>query len=379
MNRALKVGVNLVFLRPGVVGGVETYVLALLERMARLDEVELHAFCAASAEKMLAGIPGVRVHTVMGSSYSVARRLWTENVILRSALNGMDVVLSPGNFGLPSLPARIPQVAIIHDLQHLALPQHFTWKTRFARAALYAVTVRRCAHLVTISEFTRDEVIHHLRVAPERITAVPSGVSAVRLPSPAEVSEVRRKYALSEPYVYYPALDAPHKNHRVLLGALARLPEGQGGRQLVLSGRQGAYWEVIAREARDRGVADRVHHLGFIPYADVRAVLCGSSALVFPSEFEGFGLPILEAQCLGVPVIAADIAASREVAADGALLIEPRDERAWVAALGRAFGDGEPLGGLVAKGRANVERFSWERCAQGIVDVLRDVVNRRRA
>jgi glycosyltransferase involved in cell wall biosynthesis len=169
---------------------------------------------------------------------------------------------------------------------------------------------------------------------------------------------------------------APHKNHAVLVRAFSELrdmcsdPPG-----LVLTGKRGPAWADVRREIDRLRVADLVRDLGYNPYDDVLAVLAGSQALAFPSLYEGFGLPVLEAQQLSIPVLASAIPSLCEVGGDGALYIAPSEPTAWARAILRATTHHESQQTLISAGRANARRFSWDSCAAQTFDVLRRAID----
>jgi glycosyltransferase involved in cell wall biosynthesis len=294
----VKLALSLLSLRPGQVGGAETYVRKLLEHLPaaagpgdRLVVVMDRDVAAALAT------PGwERVVAPVSARALVAERIleattpWRARAI-EAVLAGVaaDVTLFPQQ---SIFPARAPgrTVMTIVDVQHLELPELIPLAERVFRAAVYPRSMARADRLVAISEFTRRTVIERCGVAPEKVVTVPLGYE------PRNASAVAPTDRVTGPYLYYPAATFAHKNHATLIRAWATLHRsGAVPAKLVFTGMQTPAWKGLARLARALGVADDVVHLGFLPFAEARRVYAGAEAIVFPSRYEGFGIPVLEA------------------------------------------------------------------------------------
>ncbi len=364
----IRVLVNLVYLRPGAVGGSEIYCRELLTALAARDDLQLEVACLASAAESLQPL-GLRLHTVRGGDYSLKTRLLAENRDIARLASGADVLFSPANFGLLR-PIRTPQVVTIHDLQHRHLPEFFTARKRLERDLMFRWTLRTAQRVIAISEFTRQDLLSAYAPPEDRVATVLEGVRLGVRPTAAAVEDARTRYGLVGPFFVFPATDNRHKNHATLVRALARLGPGRGV-TLVFTGHRTGLYDAIESEARALGVGDHVRHLGLVPHADVFNLLAGADALVFPSRFEGFGLPILEAMYCGTPVLAADAASIPEVAGGAALLLSPTDEGAWADAMQRVLEEPALCARLREAGALNLQRFSWDRCADETAALLR--------
>jgi glycosyltransferase involved in cell wall biosynthesis len=368
----MRIGFNLLYLRPGKVGGSEVYARELLAAFARRSGNLLTAYCWPNAADSLKR-PGVDVVEAASGDFSQRGRLLAENLGLATLLrrHPVDVLFSPANFCAPLLPHGVPQVATIHDLQHVHLPANFSRAQRLFRTLLFALTTRRCRELIAISEFTRQDVSRNLGVPSDRITTILEGVDRAAAPSEAEKGRVRTAWKLPETYFHYPAMLAPHKNHGLLVEALA-LARQRSGRdlRLIFTGDPTDGLPRLMALAERAGVASFVRHLGFVPRGDVLPILAGARALLFPSSFEGFGLPILEANQCSVPVLASTAASIPEVAGDAAILLPPGAPGPWADAMVQVLDDGLHAK-LVSRGLHNVARFSWDRCAEETERVLR--------
>ena len=371
----MRIGVNLAYLRPSAVGGSEVYVRALIGELARNPDVVVTAYCWEFAAEALRTLPGLSVRIVCKADFRQVRRFVIENFKLAPMLthDRVDVLFSPANYGAPLLPVGIPQVATIHDLQHESHPGNFALTQRLARAVFVRATIQRCKRVIAISEFTREDLLERYRLRRDKVVTVHEGVDRLSPPTERERRRVRRDYGLTRGYLYYPASMAPHKNHSLLADVMKRLAVNGQSLDLVLTGARTETYVVFMEKVRREGLAGRVRHLGFVPREDVFCLMADAEALVFPSEFEGFGLPLLEAMQCGTPVVAARRASIPEVVGDAAILLEPQDVGGWVNAIKRLLADRAYRGGLVEKGYGNVLRFSWQRCAEETLAVFRDV------
>ena len=271
------------------------------------------------------------------------------------------------------LPSELPTIATIHDLSVLLHPQ---WHPA-DRVAYYERSfhegLRQCGHLLAVSEFTRQEVIRVLNVAPDRITCTPLGVRADLRPLDARaLGETVRRLGLPAQYLLFVGTIEPRKNPLMLMRAYCDLPgEVRERCRLVLAGswgwNAGEFAEYYEREARHRGVV----HLGYVPDGDLAAIYGAARALVFPSFYEGFGLPPLEMMACGGAVLASTAGAVAEVVGQRAHLIAADDLSGWRDAMRRIISDDDWQRVLRQGVRERAAEFSWKRCAQQTLCVYR--------
>jgi glycosyltransferase involved in cell wall biosynthesis len=373
--RKVRVGVGLSYLRPGHVGGSEVYIRELCRRLLDLDDVHLVLFGhPETCRAFESDAPYETVSLGGNQKYSLLVRLWHENFVMRRLVrkHRIDVLFFPGNYCAPFLLSRVPQVATVHDLQHLALPHLFGWRERAMRSLMFRMTFARSSKIIAISEFTRSDILARYRLRSDKVVAVLEGFDNRGAPPENVVLSVCKKHDIKRPYFIYPATDNEHKNHSVLLRAMAHNShELCRHADLVFTGQKSKRWLSLEREADRLGVRDNVNHLGFVSRDDVWGLMGGATALAFPSLFEGFGLPLLEAMVCGTPVVASGEAAMAEVMGDAGVLASARDPKAWSEALQSLLPGGRPRVPLVQLGYRNLQRFSWEHCAQQTAAVLR--------
>jgi glycosyltransferase involved in cell wall biosynthesis len=338
------VAVPLLTLVPGRLGGSETYVRELLRGLGRVGAHEYRVVLPPIARDRAEGLPS-DIATEYRSSASTPGRLLAIGLALsrqgalRRHVAGADVVHFPLTIELPR--TELPTVVTLHDLQHLDLPELFPRAERAFRRVAWHTSLRRATRVLAVSGFARDRAIARLGLDPSRIDVVPLGVDHDRL-RPGTVER--------EPFLLYPARPWKHKNHERLFAAFALVRRERPQLRLVLTGGGGF-----------RRLPDGVEWRGQVGTDELVSLLQRAAALVFPSLYEGFGLPPLEAMACGCPVASSNAAALPEVVGDAALLFDPRDPRAIARAVLELLEDSEPW---VERGIARAARFSWDRTAR---------------
>jgi glycosyltransferase involved in cell wall biosynthesis len=258
-------------------------------------------------------------------------------------------------------------VTVFHDLQHKRHPEYFRWfDLPFWRVLLWAAA-HRSARLIAVSEATRADLIRYYKLAERRITVIPHGVAA-------EFFELRRERP--EPMLLCVSTIHPHKNLERLIRAYARRPRTH---RLVLAGMRGFHAAAIESLIARLGIEESVQLTGWIPREKLYALFARADAFVYPSTFEGFGMPVLEALAAGLPTACSEIPPLREVAGEAALLFDPLDGNALARALDRITED-EPLRARLAQaGPERARFFTWENAARRTLDVLLEASGQPRA
>lgn len=367
-----RIGVNLLWLVPGVVGGSEEYTTRLLRALAEQPPPDLHltlfalASFAEAHPDLVAAYPTV---TAQLDGRNKAERVAAEATWLarEAGRRHIDVLHHAGGV-IPPGPAvgRIPAVLTIHDLQPLLLPENFSAVKRRWLATMLPRSARRARVILTPSEPTTRSVVDTLGIPSERVRTVPHGVEAPKPVPAGQLLEVRQRYRLGTDLVLYPAITYPHKDHLTLVRAFARLAADRPDATLVLTGGAGPAEAEVAAAVRASGAGDQVRRTGRIPWSDLDALYELASVVAVPSRFEGFGAPALEAMAAGAPLVAADATALPWVVGDGGLLVPAGDEVAWAEALARLLDDPPERQRLAQAGRARSGDFSWARAGAAL-------------
>lgn len=358
--------------------GVSTYIEQLLRHLwaagGRRTSWTVFAQRDVTAE-WLGAPPGTRVqHSVLPTHRPVPRIFWEQFCAPWHAARSVpDVLFCPLNV-VPMF-APCPTVVTIHDLAFLRFPHHRGVKNEYLRA-MARLSVRRASHVLTVSEFTRREVISLLGVAPEQVTAVPNGRDEQFRAYPREDLEAfRRAKGLPDRFLLCVGTLEPRKNILTLLRAYARVKSAIGI-PLVLAGGRGWEFDATLRQLGELGLGGDVRLTGYVPGDELPLYYAAATAFVYPSLYEGFGLPPLEALSTGTPAVISDAASLREVVGDAGLCVPALDVDALAAALLRVVGD-EPLRqDLRRLGLERSVEFSWRACAERTFEVLRHVAGR---
>jgi alpha-1,3-rhamnosyl/mannosyltransferase len=367
------VAVNLLWCVPGKVGGSEEYVTRALGPMAEeAPDLELTLYALPGFEAAhpdLADQYEVVVAPVDGERRSVrvaVERTWLAAQVRRrrpSLLHHPGGIVAPGS-------GSVPVVLSMHDIQYVAYPEYFgTVKLAWLRRQLPSSLAR--AQVITApSQFVATSLVDAHCVDPARLVVVPHGLPASFAATPFDEGHLRARYRIPGPFLLYPAATYPHKNHLVLLDALAELGDRPELR-LVLTGAPASGEDLVRDAIEHRGLHDRVVRTGRVSDADRDALLRCAEALVFPSRYEGFGAPALEAMAVGTPVLASRETALPEVVGPAGLLLDPDDATAWADAVRSVLDDPALRARLVEAGYERVGMFTAEQSAQALARAYR--------
>ena len=374
MNAALRLGVNALFYLPGEVGGSETYLLETLRALERrADAPDLVLFSNVENDRKLrAAFPRAEVvETGIGATNRFVRIAAEQIALPRFARKArVEVLWSPG-YTAPAFCA-CPQVVSILDMQYKRFPQDVSWLAARAMDALYPAAARRCQAVVSISEFAKGEVVQFLGIRPEKVTVtLLAADSAFGIPDGPPPETVR-----GAPYLLCVAHSYPHKNVGMLVRAYNRIA-GEIPHRLVLVGkaRLGEADVEAALEAAPPGRA--VRFVG-LRRRELIGLYQGADWFVFPSLYEGFGLPVLEAMRAGVPVLTTREASIPEIGGESVRYADGRDEAAFAEALRAAANlpRGEKAQ-LADAARKRSESFTWDASADALWQVVARVAKTR--
>lgn len=362
----VRVGVNLLWCRPGKVGGSEQYLSRQLAGLAMVNDgnVAVTAFAPrgfASAHPELTAVSNSLSITESGSDCANrAGRIVRESTWLAGRTRDMQIVHHGGG----TVPFRTNGATMltVHDVQYLTYPQYFSQTRLRYLAYMMPRSLRRADMIVVPSPYVRDTLVERFAINPENVRVVVHGIESVDV-STIDETPVRERFGLAGvPYFIYPAITHPHKNHRFLVELLAG-PWVRRDEHLLFIGGAGRADDELKALIAARDVSGRVHFTGHVGAADRDALIRGARAVLFPSEYEGFGAPVAEAMTLGVPVVTSDRASLPGVVGSGGIVL-PLSIDAWADIPERVAGQRDLL---VAAGAERALAFTLESSGRDLL------------
>lgn len=358
-------------------GGLGSYTRSLTHGLAAVDPHGDYTlfFSPTAPTTPLAGAEGMR-RVVVPTRNALVRYFATLPLAL--ARERIDVVhvqyAAP-----PFCPARI--VVTIHDLIHERHPEFYPHDMVVKYRAIVPLTVRKAAIVLTISEYSKRDIMHRYCVPPEKIVVAPRTASPafVRLHDQARLAAVRERYGTGEHFILSVGNIERRKNLKTLIAAYVRLRQAEAASaKLVLVGSKGWLHDDVFAAARDSGYVDQLVFTEVVPEEDLAALYNAADLFVYPSLFEGFGLPPLEAMACGTPVVTSNTSSLPEVVGNAALMVGPLDVDGLAGAMSRVLGDPALRARLSAQGLERATLFSWEREARITLDAYRRAMEQDR-
>lgn len=384
----MRIGVDIRGFLTGQQSGIEQYTLKILEHILKIDQQNTYVLFYVSYRDLddrlaalLETIPFLRQ-----SNVEIRKLPWANFPLLLHALwkpldwpkvdricGGLDVMWQPSPRLLP-VSRRCQTVITFHDLVFELFPQFYTWKSRLWQWQMsYPYLARTADRLIAVSQSTRQDLVRLYRVNPSKITVIPEGVDPAYFEpaDPLLIKSLRDKFNITDDYLYYVGSIEPRKNVAAIIRGLGYLKEqGFANIKLVISGGKGWLNEAIFAEVDNLRLETEVIFTGRVTEAEKIAWLQGAKAFVFPSLYEGFGLPVLEALAAGCPVITSKVSSLPEVTGEAAILIDPRNQTEINAALRKISTDPALATDLASAGRRRASQFNWLTAARTTLNVL---------
>lgn len=274
-------------------------------------------------------------------------------------------------------------IAVVHDMAYKAYPETVRKRTRRFLEGSMVKSCKRADHIITVSEFSKRELMKYIPIEEDKISVVSEGVDFDRFHSnysEGEIEQTKKKYNINGKYILYLGTIEPRKNIKRLIEAYALLRQDKRDHfqlpQLILAGGKGWLCDEIYDSVGSLHLDDCVKFLGYVPDDDVPKLLCGAEMFVFPSLYEGFGLPILEAMACGVPVVAADAASLPEVAQDAAVLVDPMDVQCMKDGMAVLLENEIMRNNLKSAGIEHVKKFAWEKTASRYIEICEELLKK---
>ena len=355
--------------------GIGTYVRNVLRHLSRIDHDTEYVVLCRERDCGVAAELGENFRAVPESSptYSVREQLSVPMDLRRERA---DLFHAPHYVLPPLTPCRA--VVTIHDCIHLQFPQYLPHRLgyAYARSALW-LAAHRAARVLTVSEASKRDILRYFSVPAAKVDVIYNAIDERyrQPPSDEEISRVRERYQLNDPYVLYAGNIKPHKNLERLIEAFHLLRRGGlDNVKLLIIGDEISKYATLRRAVHRYKLHKHVRFFGFVPDSTLAVLYRLAGVFVFPSLYEGFGLPPLEAMASGTPVVTSNLSSLPEVVGDAAMLIDPYDPASIEQAMRRVLTEPELREDLRARGLARVNEFSWDRSVRRIHAIYREVL-----
>jgi len=278
-----------------------------------------------------------------------------------------DVVFVPGHYAPPFV--GLPLVITVMDLGYLRFPQHFTKPIYLKLKYWTYFSLKKAAKILAISQATKKDIVKFYKISPQKIVVAPAASSSLKTKvKKEEIEKVKRKYGIESDYILFLGTLKPSKNIEGLIEGFRFL--GVKDLRLVIAGRKGWLYEKIFEKVRNLRLEKKVVFTDFVPEREIFPLMAGASVFILPSFWEGFGIPVLEAMSLGVPVVASNVGSLPEVVGKAGILIDPYKPQDIALGIKKALENKEKL---VKLGYQQVKKFSWEETVKRVVKVLEEV------
>lgn len=313
------------------------------------------------------------VSSRLPTGHAPGRIVWEQCVApVAAARAGLDVLFCPVN--VVPLACPVPSIVTVHDLAFLVYPEAFHAAKRRYLTAMTRLSVQRARRVIAVSAHTRDDLVHHFGVRPERVTVIPNAADARFRPAtdPEAVARFKQANNLPDRFILFVGTLEPRKNLRRLIEAFTLLAADDTATKLVIVGASGWLTSDLAPLVQAHGLTDRITFTGYISDGDLPSWYQAATVFCYPSLYEGFGLPVLEAMACGTPVVTSRASSIPEVTGDAALLVDPTDVPGLARAVQSVLADESRQQEMSEAGIARSHTFSWERTAAAMLDVLRD-------
>jgi glycosyltransferase involved in cell wall biosynthesis len=354
-------------------GGVGVYIYQLIKHLFEVDPANEY-FLIRFGAGQLDVYSNSRAHNIFLPPFKVNRTLGLADIPYASLVHklGLDLVHYPNQFGGAFLPRHIKRVATLHDLTPLLFPHLHPRRRVMGFRLLASASLRRCDRIIVYSANTRRDLLSAAMAAQNAIVNIPLGVNPGLKPGVATDGFVRR-YEITRPYILSVGVLEPRKNHIVLFEMLRHLRQRGEPIDLIVIGREGWHWTSPLARPEFKALAPWVRILADIPDAEMAEFYNRAAVFAYPSLYEGFGLPILEAMACGTPVVSSSASSLPEVGGDAALYADPRDSRTFADQVARVLSDSELRRRMTEAGLRRARQFSWRRTAEETLAVYRSV------
>ena len=370
MSNKARIAVNLLHVVPGNVGGSEEYSVETLRAVAESDLKEIEPVIHAS-KSFFHEYPDLcesfETEIYKFDGRNRLKRIMVESTAFRRRALGVEGVHHFGGY-LPLFSPK-PAAVTIHDLQPLDIPENFSLLKRLYFKFVIPTSIKSADLVVAVSSAVADRINKQFEISEECLRTVSIGVASIKK-EPTEHKD--------PPIILYPASTYPHKNHVTLIKAFVRLSDKNPDVRLVFTGAPGKAEFQVRKEIEKSGLEQRISLLGRVSSQEMKEILNSASIMAFPSTYEGFGIPVLEAMAAGIPVVAAQGTPAANLLGEDPLTVKHDDDEAWSLALNKLLSDRELRDRLILEGFKQANKYTYQNSAQQLLETWRQLITIKR-
>lgn len=372
-----RIGINLLYINPKLAGGSVTYALKLIKEISLLDTQNKYViYINKECQSINFEVGNNFEIRVLNFEYSsVYLRYFWEQIILPFYVfrDKIDLLHSLGY--VTPLITTAKKIVSILDINYKGHSNNMSASKRFLLGSMVNLSAMFCSKIITISEFSKRQIVKYTSTKNEKvIVTLLSGSSDVLLEDIQKTKTLLQKYNIFTNYIVAFSSPSPHKNIERLIDAVSEILKNKSDLKLVLVGHQHKS-EILIKRIEEVNLQDKVIFTGFVPDEDIQPLMANAKLFVFPSLYEGFGIPLLDAQACQVPVVSSNAGSLREVGGDAALYFDPENTIEMSDVISKVLESDSIASDIIKKGLRNRENFSWKETAQQTLDVYKKVLN----
>lgn len=371
----MRIGINARYLQ-NVHTGIHNYLLNLILNLKKIDDKNEYLLFFGSNENVPVDILGAGFDyniSKMPTTNQLQKILWA-HLYLPHAIKRKNVDIFHESSFIAPLFKKCPTIITVYDLAYLYLPYAYTYRTRLYLKSLLSLSLKQSDIVIAISESTKDDIINNFPISADKIHVIYAGVDDIFRPfnDKEELEKVKKIYNIKGDFILTVSLISPRKNLISLIKAFKLLKDhNKISGQLVIVGKKGWLYKELFKEVAQSGLEEDIILCGYIPTEHLLCLYNAAATFVYPSLYEGFGLPILEAMASGCPVVASNVSSMPEVCGEAALLVDPKDIEALALAISDIVSTHSLRLALIKKGLERVNMFNWRRTAEETLTVYK--------
>jgi len=374
----MKIGLNLLYLRPGIVGGTEAYATGLIyELKKRLNSESLWLFINKETKEARL-FTNLDIKTIVCPIPAKLRfiRYFYEQFILPLQIKTKKIDLLHSLGYIQPIFVSCKSVVTIHDLNYMNIGEYMSPLRRNILKYFITRSARRSDHIITVSNFSKNQIVKTLNIPPNKISVTYNSIKR-RPDLTLEFDILAKEYNIKKPYIFALGSLSPHKNMERLVEAFLILKKGRKFKgQLVIAGHIPKMKDNVDSLIRIMGLKNDIVTTGYVSDLHISTLYKNAEIFVFPSLYEGFGIPVLEAFYYGIPVACSNVSAIPEIAGDAAVYFNPKDSYDIANAIDYLFNNKEERFYIISKGRERLNLFTWENAADMTIKVYQNILNK---